>query len=218
MIEQHYDIINMTLIILLSIIIYINKYYYSQDYKEHMDMGLFATEDNVNVSTSSSLKDRLEFLEFKLLREKYYSTIDWFKKYLKKRDSDVVYDPLQPPEKRIESVQYPNLNYPYPDPDLQINIRTRGEPDDYILVGILYKDTNVTLPANNIYQLFGRRTYPGSPEWEYYVRGKDIGGLDYKIPINNKQEIYDDTQITLFNGVYKAKIYNYDQPRYNPFL
>ena len=73
------------------------------------------------------------------------------------------------------------------------------------------------------YQLYGRRVYPGSYEWEYYVRGADTGGLEFKFPIelNKKREIRDNDQLTLpfdDNNIYKAKIYNLDQPRYNPFL
>jgi hypothetical protein len=129
--------------------------------------------------------------------------------FLKNRDTDAVYNPLKPPEQRMESRQYP-----YPK-----NIfweRTRGEPDDYQLVGLLY-NTDV----NKNYQLYGRRVYPGSYEWEYYIRGMDAGGLDFKFPIqlNNKEEIRDGMMLNLpiDKNQYTVSIYNYDQPRYNPF-
>ena len=95
------------------------------------------------------------------------------------------------------------------------NIKTRGEPDEYQLIGLLYNSI-----INKNYQLYGRRIYPGAFEWEYYIRGRDIGGLDIKFPINNKQEIYDDTilNIPLDNIDFRVKIYKYDTPRYNPFL
>jgi hypothetical protein len=129
--------------------------------------------------------------------------------FLKYRDENVVYNPLSAPEQRVESRQYP-----YPK-----NVfweRSRGEPDDYQLVGLLY-NTDV----NKNYQLYGRRVYPGSYEWEYYIRGKDVGGLDIKLPIqlNNKEEIRDGTQLTIpiDKNIFTVSIYNYDQPRYNPF-
>ncbi len=129
--------------------------------------------------------------------------------FLKYRDENVVNNPLSAPEQRMESRQYP-----YPK-----NVfweRSRGEPDDYQLVGLLYNTD-----FNKNYQLYGRRVYPGSYEWEYYIRGKDVGGLDIKLPIqlNNKEEIRDGMLITIpiDKNSYTVSIYNYDQPRYNPF-
>jgi hypothetical protein len=129
--------------------------------------------------------------------------------FLKNRDAEAVYNPLKPPEQRMESRQYP-----YPQ-NLFLE-RTRGEPDDYQLVGLLY-NTDV----NKNYQLYGRRVYPGSYEWEYYILGKDLGGLEFKYPIqiNNKEEIREGMTLTLpiDKNTYTVSIYNYDQPRYNPF-
>lgn len=129
--------------------------------------------------------------------------------FLKNRDADTVYNPLKPPEQRIEARQYPY-------PKNMFGERTRGEPDDYQLVGLLY-NTDV----NKNYQLYGRRVYPGSYEWEYYIRGMDAGGLEFKYPIqlNNKEEIRDGItlNIPIDKNTYTVSIYNYDQPRYNPF-
>jgi hypothetical protein len=129
--------------------------------------------------------------------------------FLKNRDENAVYNPLAPPEQRVEERQYPY-------PNTQFWERTRGDPDDYQLVGLLY-NTDI----NKNYQLYGRRVYPGSYEWEYYIRGKDVGGLDFKFPIqlNNKEEIRDGMVITLpiDKNTFNVSIYNYDLPRYNPF-
>jgi hypothetical protein len=133
--------------------------------------------------------------------------------FLKNRDENAVYNPLAPPEQRVESKQYP---YPNNTNSYSFWEKTRGEPDDYQLVGLLY-NTDV----NKNYQLYGRRIYPGAYEWEYYIRGKDAGGLDFKYPIqlNNKEEIRDGTTITLpiDKNIFNVSIYNYDLPRYNPF-
>jgi hypothetical protein len=130
--------------------------------------------------------------------------------FLKKRDENVVYNPLAAPEQRVESRQYPDPN------NNMFFEKTRGDPDDYQLVGLLY-NTEV----NKNYQLYGRRVYPGSYEWEYYIRGMDAGGLDIKFPIqlNNKEEIRDGIQLTvpIDKNVYTVSIYNYNLPRYNPF-
>ncbi len=128
--------------------------------------------------------------------------------YLSNRDKDTVFNPLAPPEQRVESRQYPFPNKNW--------IKSRGEPDDYQLVGLLY---NTELNKN--YQLYGRRVYPGSYEWEYYILGKDVGGLEIKLPIqlNNKEEIRDGMVISIpiDKNSYTVSIYNYSTPRYNPF-
>ena len=128
--------------------------------------------------------------------------------YIKNRDVNTVYNPLAPPEQRVEERQFP-----FPNQNWK---RTRGEPDDYQLVGLLY-NTDI----NKNYQLYGRRVYPGSYEWEYYIRGKDAGGLEIKYPIqlNNKQEIMDGmvVNIPIDKNPYNVSIYNYSTPRYNPF-
>jgi hypothetical protein len=129
--------------------------------------------------------------------------------FLKNRDTNAVYNPLAPPEQRVESRQYPA-------PKNVFWQKTRGDPDDYQLVGLLY-NTDI----NKNYQLYGRRVYPGSYEWEYYIRGMDAGGLDFKFPIQlkNKEEIRDGIQLTvpIDKNIYNVSIYNYDVPRYNPF-
>ena len=124
------------------------------------------------------------------------------------RDKNTVDNPLAPPERRVEEQQYPRV---------QLYEKTRGTPDTYQLVGILYNDNN-----DKKYQLFGRRVYPGSYEWEYYIRGADLGGLDFKIPIDpsgNDVEIYNGSKlrIPIDNNVYNVIIYELDQPRYNPY-
>lgn len=131
------------------------------------------------------------------------------RKYLEKRDYDTVYDPLSPPERRVEASQYP---YPM----VVFNEKTRGEPDNYQLVGLLYNTDK-----NKNYQLYGRRKYPGAYEWEYYLQAQDVGGLPVKMPITLKEqaELYDGEQLTIpyDNVPYNVTIYNFDQPRYNPF-
>lgn len=203
-----HDIINILLVVILAISIYRCKSFSKNNVLdktvEHMDMSMFA--DN-NTTNQAIIKQRLESLESNLLLDKVMRLF----RFLKVRDEKAVFDVLSPPEQRVEAQQYPDVS----NPDLRLNIRTRGEPDDYQMVGLLYnKDVNKN------YQLFGRRVYPGSYEWEYYVRGRDSGGLDIKFPLNQKQEIMDNSTLNLpiDDNVYQVKIYNFDQPRYNPFM
>lgn len=131
------------------------------------------------------------------------------KNHLKKRDYDTIYDPLSPPEKRVDANQYAY-------PTVVFNEKTRGEPDNYQLVGLLYN-----ADKNKNYQLFGRQKYPGAYEWEYYLHSHDIGGLAVKMPIalTQQAELYDGQELTIpyDNVPYNVSIYNFDQPRYNPF-
>ncbi len=139
--------------------------------------------------------------------EPIIDTTDYSLRYqLKNRDRSVVEDTLVAPEKRVERHQYTSL---------KLYENTRGDPDDYQLLGVLFNNT-----VNKTYQLFGRRTYPGSPLFEYYYRGRDSGGLDFKFPLSRNEEIYDGDTIVLptDNIQFEVKIYPNDLPRYNPFV
>ncbi len=128
---------------------------------------------------------------------------------LKWKSNQAVRDPLTPPDRSVEGRQLPLPNYYFQE-------RTRGDPDDYQMVGLLY-NTNI----NKNYQLYGRRIYPGAYEWEYYILGKDAGGLEYKFPLalNNNAELLDGTTINIpiDSNPYNVSIYNYDYYRYNPY-
>ena len=200
-----HDIINVILIIILSIQIH---RYMNVINVEKMDMSLFAVDSNYNpnLKTDTSVKTKLEELELKLLKERYNMVYD----FLKERDASVVNDKLVAPERRLEINQYAN-------PNLKLNISTHGEIEPYQLVGILYNKE-----LNKNYQLFGRRTYPLSPEWEYYIVGKDSDNFETKFPLSIKTDVYqlDGTEINIpiYNSMFKVLIYNYNQPRYSPFI
>ena len=93
------------------------------------------------------------------------------------RAQSVLNDKLVPPEQNHESHNYVKI-----DNIMKINEHTRGEPENYQLVGLLYKED-----VDKKYQLFGRRVHPGSPDWEYYIGGKkllDIHSMDDQINRN----------------------------------
>jgi hypothetical protein len=134
-------------------------------------------------------------------------------KLLEYRDRNILYDPIVAPERRVDITQYPL-------PILQkINIPTRGYPDNYQLIGLLSR-----IEDEKILQLFGRPTFPGSNQYEYYVT-TETNGFTNKIPIETKgkREIEDGTyvKVPIFDqnkGEFQVKLYNYDTPRYNPFV
>jgi len=131
---------------------------------------------------------------------------------LENRDRKVLNDSFAPPERRVPEDQYPDNIKNY------INIPSRGYPDNYQIIGIVIRDNTET-----VYNLYGRQTYPGSNKYEYYVQA----GYDnnFKIPIKTQgnTEIVDDQIINIIGtnphkGIFKAKLYNYDLPRYNPYI
>lgn len=141
--------------------------------------------------------------------------IDYNKRaYLENRDKDVVFNELKPPEKRLPEYQYPNRYVRN-----KINIPTRGLPDNYHAMGTLVRKED-----EKILQLYGRQTFPGSSQWEYYVTGADTYGFPNKMPIIIKggREIEDKQHVPVDfldkkKGSFQANIYNFDVPRYNPY-
>jgi hypothetical protein len=132
---------------------------------------------------------------------------------LENRDRSIIYDPIIAPERRVDINQYPILIK-----DI-INVPTRGYPDNYQLLGVASREAD-----EKIVQLFGRATYPGSNQYEYYVTTSQ-NGFDNKIPIETygKKEILDNDNIDIdvfdkSKGKFKIKLYNYNTPRYNPYL
>ncbi len=157
---------------------------------------LYINNDNIEKETNTNNQNFMNWDRIKewLLKWKYRQAVE---------------DPLTPPDRSVENRQLPLPNYYFQE-------RTRGDPDDYQMVGLLY-NTNL----NKNYQLYGRRIYPGAYEWEYYILGRDAGGLEYKYPLalNNNAELLDGTTINIpiDSNPYTVSIYNYDYYRYNPY-
>lgn len=129
------------------------------------------------------------------------------------RDRRVINDQLTAPERRVDVRQYPRVIN-----DL-INISTRGYPDNYQLLGIVSRKSD-----EKILQLYGRQIYPNSNQYEYYVITENNGFMN-KIPIGKKgnREIEDGDIIIIDEfdknkGSFQVKLYNYNTPRYNPYI
>ena len=179
--------------------------------KEKDESNIEDTFPKLNESTESNIEDTFpklnESTEPNL--EEYFPNINdniYFTSKLKERDQNVVFDPLTAPEMRVEKRQYPRVMF---------SEYTRGIPDEYQLMGVLYNNE-----MNKTYQLYGRQTYPGSYIFEYYYRGKDTGGLEYKFPIDNNIILNDGDTISLIteSNPFTVKIYNFDSPKYIPYI
>ena len=156
-----------------------------------------------NLNDSSTNKYKYIYLNNNI------SNILPLQKLLENRDKSILYDPLIAPEKRASYDQYPLYN------NNQINIPTRGYPDNYQLLGLLYKKND-----NKILQLFGRATFPGSNQYEYYAITEQHGFMN-KIPLEEKKEIFDGDLIKVSiiddKESFHVKLYN-NTLRYNPLI
>lgn len=106
---------------------------------------------------------------------------------------DKIYNPLVAPERRYEGTNM-------------------GSPG-YQMIGYIYGTDN------DRYPLFGKYKYPGRTEkWEYYIMDETRNKLKIPFKSVNDNEITDGETVnipTLGNG-FTAKIYEYEQLRYNP--
>jgi hypothetical protein len=105
------------------------------------------------------------------------------------RGFNKMYNPLSPPER-----EYSQGN------------------DNFQMVGYVFS-------GETRYPLFGRHKYPGrSDKWEYYVMDESRNRLKIPFKTTNDNEVYDSDTLnipTLGDG-YSAKVYDYEQFRYNP--
>lgn len=137
------------------------------------------------------------------------------KNEIRNRDQNVLYNSFTAPERRVPEYEYPTKFI-----QTQINTPTRGYPDEYQLLGNVFRDSTETA-----YNLFGRQKYPGSMQYEYYVSGHDVNGSSVKIPISvyGDKEINDNDVINIpgtnkSKGEFRVKLYNINTPRYIPIL
>jgi hypothetical protein len=135
------------------------------------------------------------------------------RKVLEYRDAEVKYNDFKPPERRVPEYLYPTTSVKQ-----LINMPTRGYPDNYQLIGVLLRDNTETA-----FNLFGRQTYPGSNQYEYYAQGTMYNN-HVKLPIHKRdsRELYEGDEVKIpgtdeKKGQFKVKLYNFDVPRYNPY-
>ena len=153
--------------------------------------------------------------------------------YLVNKDHERVINPLLPPERRNHYID-PNSHIMV-SPGVPINIPTRGESGGFQQIGVLHKvdstDSNMKVGQNTepvILPLMGAPTYNGSNKWSYYTATDKYNQIKLPLSNNNRQcdseygcdELYDDDIITVpaYNGSFKVKIYQFDKPKYLPFV
>ena len=136
-------------------------------------------------------------------------------------------DPLEAPErttplffKRIDINKQTNLGIP-------INVATRGAAVQYQQVGVLIQN-GVSGDNKKILPLYGKPTYSGSQNWNYYTSTDGYHSMKVAVTNNNKSctqeygcsEIYDGDLINIegYDSQFKASIYELDKPKYIPHI
>lgn len=138
--------------------------------------------------------------------------------YILNKSVSRLVNPLTPPERTPAGGPVP------------ISIPTRGYPSEYQQVGVLEPQSDAPsmyTKGQMMLPLFGRPTYPGSQNWNYYSGNDSYATI--KLPVISKQcnnrdcladvgcrELYDgdEVQVRGLPGTYKAQIYRIDAPRY----
>ena len=145
-------------------------------------------------------------------------------RYEAQKNMERIINPLLPPER-----SYTNT-YGIP-----INIPSRGPFQAYQQVGILSKEEIADperIPGNNtdtsVLPLFGRPTYSGSNRWNYYTTSDKFQAVKLPINIDKRKctddlgcdELRDGDMVTIpsYNGRFRVEIYDFDKPRYIPFV
>ena len=103
---------------------------------------------------------------------------------------------------------------------MPMNIATRGAPRDYETVGYLKNEE-----ANSMQKLFGRETYPGSNNWNYFAMSDDYHQIAIPLNVGDKdctkengcKEIYDNEVLNIDGKENKATIYEINPYRYSPY-
>ena len=140
------------------------------------------------------------------------------------RAKERIINPLIPPERSFENTY-----------GIPVNIETRGHSGGFQQIGALYKETVESedmKPGNNTdsvqLALYGKPTYPNSRKWTYYTTSD--GHTAVKMPMSHKgnkcdsrtgcDEIMNDDLVSVpgYNGTFRVVIYDYDAPKYIPFV
>ena len=115
---------------------------------------------------------------------------------------------LEPPGVVYEPDRYMPRRYVEPTiRTMPINIRTRGSPSEYQQIGILTNEKDVR-------PIYGRQTYRGSNQWNYY--SSLDSNLSTKIPIfKSTDKCTDERGCTEINDGDSVTIGNQDATTYN---
>lgn len=130
------------------------------------------------------------------------------KEIIKEEDNEPYREDVYRPDIK-RRIRTPPFNYP-----------TRGPPEQYDMVGFLQDNED----PNKLQQLYGRRTYPNSNNWNYYVKSDQYHQIPIPVTIDGKnctdetgcKELQNKDNINVFNKQQTATIYKPEPYYYNP--
>ena len=157
---------------------HVNKdvYIYKQEKEE---------EQKIKQELKQELKHELEKINFKNNINDRLNDRDELIKYkindeVQQRDLNVLLNPIYPPLARVERPIFDNL--------IKMNFQqsTRGSEDTFRLMGYLINSNkNDADTGGDVWKLFGRQTYRGSSQGEFYVSPVNDHQSDMKIFLKN---------------------------------
>ena len=103
------------------------------------------------------------------------------------------------------------------------NMKTRGPPQEYDMVGFLQGTEG---DESKLQQLYGRRTYPNSNLWNYFVKSDQYHQIPIPVSIGGQNctdergcnELQDKGSINLLDKEHTATIYKPEPYYYNPYV
>lgn len=226
-------------LVLLGVIVYL-AYTRSMDEREQQTSGTSAVSSNARNQKSKPEKmtnipaipapipppgmmdDPATFRE--VVGDAENPNVGSFWGYLTAKNHERIVNPLLPPERSYENTY-----------GLPVNIPSRGFSGGFQQVGYLYKKdvANLDVPVGQdpnsvIIPLYGRPLWPGANKWNYYLNSDkfqavkmpfQVGGRtsddDHGVSELNNGDTVD---LPAYNGKFEVNIYNYDKPRYIPFV
>jgi len=132
----------------------------------------------------------------------------------------IVKEAIKEPEEEPyrEDIYRPDLKRSRRSPPF--NYPTRGPPEEYGMVGFL-QDPDDT---NKLQQLYGRRTYPNSSNWNYFVKSDQYHQIPIPVSVDGQnctdergcKELNNQESLNLFSKDHTATIYKPEPYYYNP--
>lgn len=201
------------LIIIICVFTGLAVWYIHGEKKKHLGEPEYKYSDQMLSKIAKSIAELPEKIKEQEQEQELVISPELEKRIaLARRDQDVIVNDFAPPERRLPA-------HAYPDRAVReiINVPTRGHADNYQMLGVVLRNNTETA-----YNLFGRQTWPGSNQYEYYVQGNMDGNI-VKIPIKIRgdREIEDGQAVQISGtdpakGAFKVQLYKLDAPRYNP--
>lgn len=216
---------NFVLILLVTLVIFV-LYVLQNPYGDitQSSNNTVVKRQNNNIDEESELRKEKLRHEIKQIKEESNIMVPSHRSHLRNKAHERIINPLLPPERSYEATY-----------GIPINVPTRGPEGGYQQVGYIFKeeiDDDSKKIGNNsepvMLPLYGAPTYNGSNKWMYYISSDKYHSIKMPIQYKSRQcdsefgcdELYNDdvVDVPAYNGKFKVNIYEYDKPKYIPYV